>query len=571
MNIVTLSNEFLEGTVPSKSTKGFVLLVENDVDVRERFAQFLSLEGYTVFACKNEIEALEICRQNPVDLALVDYRLRDDNNPNDKTGHHLAKKLDGRLVKILMSAFQPETFGKVKTGNTFQFDKNEGPEALIQFINEIFDKDVQVNHDLDIQADFDFDKLFKQIKRFRSYNNQVHERQRFELDGLIKRLFFLEKRVQLKYIQPGYGGSGVVRVTPFYESEGGGSISGADVVVKFGPVENMEREFDRYSRYVETFLGMSATDVVGSMKVSGRLAGIKFRLIGSQADWQEAGKVLSFRDAFTDLNPDQLDAVIADLFQNTCRLWYAGKYQAKREKKLLAPEYADHFNLNSVRRLDEVEGIIESIVSEGDSDRLTVSFYDENHLEFDFNNNLPYPYILANPLVFIEKHADLLPEVYYRSITHGDMNEGNIFVDPESHTWLIDFFKTGEGPALRDVIQLETAIKFFLYREPNLVRRLLFESAALSPNQFQETKENLSLIEADGNTKATISAVRRQACEINGNEDMAEFYAGMLYNTLRVMTLENIDPNHNEVETRIRRKHALFSAALLAQKFSHQI
>ncbi len=566
-----MNNGYVESTTEAQAIKGYILLVENDFDVRHRFSRLLTMENYVVYACQDEFEAVDICNSNPVDLALVDYRLRDDNNPGDRGGLNLIRLLDKNMVKILMSAFQPKIFGLVETGKTHQFNKDKGPEALVDFINNIFETEVQVNHALEVNADFEFDSLFNQVKRFRSDKGQNFRKQRFELDGLFKRLFFLEKEVQLKYIQSGYGGSGVVRVTPFYKSGGDDPISGADVVVKFGPVDNMLQEFDRYSKYVETFLGMRATDVVGSMKISGRLAGIKFRLIGSQSDWNEADKVLSFKEAFNVLTPDAMDVVITDLFQNTCRLWYAGKYQARDEKKDLAAEYLRHFSLNTDERLVEVEKIIETIIAEGNSDRLTVSFYDADHLEFDFNNNFPYPFILPNPLVFIEKHANILPDIYYRSITHGDLNEGNFFVDQKTNTWLIDFFKTGDGPALRDVIQLETAVKYFLYRETNLVRRLQFESAALLPNQFNATGESLAQIDGDEKVSAALVSIRKQAAEINGDEEMTEYYAGMLFNTLRVMTLQDMVPSRLGSSVGMRQRHALFSAALLAQKFTTEL
>ncbi len=558
-----------------ETTKGHILLVENDEDVRDRFDQILSMEGYSVYSCSNSVSAVNCYHANPIDLAVIDYRLTDNNDPNDKSGHHLSKQFDSQLVKVIMSAYNPNTFAQIEAPNTFQFNKEDGPEALVDCVNQKFDDIVQVNHDLVIRADFAIEKLFKQIKKFRRYNDQIHERQRFELEGLFKRLFYYEKEIKLKYIQPGYGGSGVVRVIPFYANEQENELTqGAEVVVKFGEDKNMTREFNRYSRFVETFLGMRATDVVGSMKISGSLAGIKFRLIGSQADWDKNDMVMSFKEAYSSLPHDSLKWVISDLFKNTCRLWYTGKYQAKGEKRNLAIEYKKHFNLETYERLDEVEVIIDSIANGEDQDRLTVKHFDERHLEFDFEHNIPglgYPCILLNPLVLVEKHSDILPDIYYRSITHGDLNERNIFVDSNFQTWLIDFFKTSEGPALRDVIQLETAVKFFLYRETSLPKRLLFEAQALAPSHFDQLKE--TLVSSNGNERASsaLLSIREEAAEINGNQDMTEYYAGMLFNTLRVMTLENIDPDLNDTETRIRRKHALFSAALLAQKFSHHI
>ena len=553
-----------------ESTKGYILIVENDEDVRERFANLLNLEGYLVYSFHSREKAIECYQTHPIDLAMIDYRLSDDNNPNDNSGLVLTNALEGNLVKILMSAFGPNMFGQKAPANTWQFDKNQGPEEMVDLVNQLFETQVQVNHNLIIDRDTDIEAILPKSK-----NDPITQnKHRIDLIGLFQRLFFYEKSIQLKYIQQGYGGSGVVRVTPYYASgDKKAKARGADVIVKFGDLQNMDREFDRYTRHVETFLGMRATDVVGSMKKSGSLAGIKFRLIGSQAEWDQPNEVKSFEDAFlsTSLSDKEITAVIDDLFQNTCHLWYAGKYQAQEPKQTLCETYMEHFRLDSDERLTEVDEIIDALVDKGDEDRLTIKHVEPHYLEFDFNNNFMQPCILMNPLVLIECFPEKFPKVYYWSITHGDMNEKNIFVDESQKTWLIDFFRTGEGPALRDVIQLETSIKFFMYREMNLPKRLEFEWNVLKPQHFRDSDYVKEHVNGNKKVAASLKSIRAQAAAINGDEDMTEYYAGMMFNTLRVLTLDRLNPEEDDAEARIRRKHALFSASLLAHKFAQNI
>jgi hypothetical protein len=59
------------------------------------------------------------------------------------------------------------------------------------------------------------------------------------------------------------------------------------------------------------------------------------------------------------------------------------------------------------------------------------------------------------PLNLVLLEGELFPAPTYRSITHGDLNGGNIFVDKGGRPWLIDFFKSGWGPVLRDLAELE--------------------------------------------------------------------------------------------------------------------
>jgi hypothetical protein len=43
------------------------------------------------------------------------------------------------------------------------------------------------------------------------------------------------------------------------------------------------------------------------------------------------------------------------------------------------------------------------------------------------------------------------------AVTHGDLHGDNLFVDPD-HAWVIDFERSGPGPILRDVTELEVDI-----------------------------------------------------------------------------------------------------------------
>jgi hypothetical protein len=74
-------------------------------------------------------------------------------------------------------------------------------------------------------------------------------------------------------------------------------------------------------------------------------------------------------------------------------------------------------------------------------------------------------------------------EVYlpvWLATTHGDLNEHNILVTEDSRTWLIDFYRTGPGHILRDLIELECALKFNLAGITDLAGCQRFESALLT-------------------------------------------------------------------------------------------
>jgi two-component system, chemotaxis family, chemotaxis protein CheY len=58
------------------STNGrYVLVVEDDLDVRETVAEVLTMEGHVVATAKDGLEGLQVARQRPPDVILLDLMM----------------------------------------------------------------------------------------------------------------------------------------------------------------------------------------------------------------------------------------------------------------------------------------------------------------------------------------------------------------------------------------------------------------------------------------------------------------------------------------------------------------
>jgi len=77
---------------------------------------------------------------------------------------------------------------------------------------------------------------------------------------------------------------------------------------------------------------------------------------------------------------------------------------------------------------------------------------------------LPGGQICYNPCNFYEKDlVEILPlatDSSYFSYVHGDLNGANIIIDSHDNIWLIDFFHTGRGHVLKDLIKLENDLLY---------------------------------------------------------------------------------------------------------------
>ena len=152
------------------------------------------------------------------------------------------------------------------------------------------------------------------------------------------------------------------------------------------------------------------------------------------------------------------------------------------------------------------------------------------------------------------------------AITHGDLNGTNILVDREGKAWLIDFFNTGWGPALRDLAEMESVVKFELLQTEDLLARYALERASLRPRALRhliQVESPFRLAELD-RAVATIQQLRALACDVADSEDPREYYVGLLFYALKEMA--GFTPRAGEEEhVSVSQYHALLSAAMVCE------
>jgi DNA-binding response OmpR family regulator len=59
----------------NKNKAKTLLIIEDEIDIRSFIARVLQLEGYKVLEASNGIKGMEIIRENPIALVLLDLRL----------------------------------------------------------------------------------------------------------------------------------------------------------------------------------------------------------------------------------------------------------------------------------------------------------------------------------------------------------------------------------------------------------------------------------------------------------------------------------------------------------------
>jgi DNA-binding NtrC family response regulator len=92
--------------------KKTILIVDNHDPYRSSLRNGLKLAGYRVLEAKSRQEAIEQLESKP-DLAIVDVRLIDDEDPDDFTGFQLVPEFKGLPVVILTAHRNTDSLTKV--------------------------------------------------------------------------------------------------------------------------------------------------------------------------------------------------------------------------------------------------------------------------------------------------------------------------------------------------------------------------------------------------------------------------------------------------------------------------
>ena len=348
-----------------------------------------------------------------------------------------------------------------------------------------------------------------------------------ELSDLLRRLFPGATELFLQPIRSGQSGAGVVKAEPIY-----GAKRGAPVIVKFGKRDKIEAEHRNYNDYIERFINYQASTQLGY--VSGRVMGaIAYSLVGAELD-----EVTALADYYPRASATDIQHMLDNLIQHTCSRWYENREQPRRTRNLVEL-YQTGLHIHT---WDEIWQGMARVYPQIDAPTLTFPGVDG---EF------------RNPKRWLD---DRRYEVYlpvWLATTHGDLNEHNILVTADHRTWLIDFYRTGSGHILRDLVELECAIKFNLAGVTDLASCQRFEAALLQQTRLDQP----IALPADApapKALAVIAHLRALGSDFAG-PGMREYNTALLLHTLYMLSLNFLYGPDPSGRTRV-----LLSAAMLA-------
>lgn len=279
-------------------------------------------------------------------------------------------------------------------------------------------------------------------------------------EQLTRRLFPDAARLALEPLQGGYMGK-TFRAIP-YAQDGRRMLPS---VLKLGPKPVIEREVKAFQEHVEKYVLNNSTSIMGRAS-SGEWGGIRYTFVGISGP---ESRLTWLAEHYQKRPTHEVLPLLERLFAGILKPWYG---QPRWEE--IRP-YREHNPLHLFPSLLE------------DGERITGISADAETLPCpELNLNLP------NPFRFLKHEYPARRDkafLWYRCVTHGDLNMRNILLDEVENLYVIDFSETKVRNAVSDFGRLEAIAKIEMTRlegEPDLKLLLGFEAGLASASRLGE-------------------------------------------------------------------------------------
>ena len=421
--------------------KAKVLIVDDEALWLDLFAELLQELELEVVKASSYNQAVEFINQDYFHIVISDVRLVDADEKNEQGLKILAYiddvGLGDVITKIVVTGYgtvpmSRQSFMKYKIYDFLSKYGSDGKgfdeDDFKKTINSALEERVNINPDLMIAYvhGLSSDEMIDKICY--SCGETTVEILQWELDDLIRKLFPDADKLIVSPVSGGHSRSCVVKVEPIYENKGQASA----LIMKIGLVDEIQKESKNFKE-LKTFTGGQRYTTLEKTVRTRLLGGIKYSLVD---------KTVNFNTYYQTNNTTSICAVFDDLFNKTCRRWYENR-QPRRIQNML-DLYWKPANTQYEKLIDCFQHMFPRYLN-----KKQISF---PNLDGDFINPL-YCSFANNEPIHLPVHT---------SMTHGDLYGENLLIDRDSHTWLIDFYRTGEGHIFRDFVALELTIKFQL-------------------------------------------------------------------------------------------------------------
>ncbi|HSO27297.1 MAG TPA: phosphotransferase, partial [Anaerolineales bacterium] len=296
-------------------------------------------------------------------------------------------------------------------------------------------------------------------------------------------------------------------------------------VVKLARAEKMETEVRRFYKHINGRLVGTYHPTLEKNAILWNLGGAVYTMLGEASEG-----VRQFSNVYSHEPPEVIQPILSQFFGET----WSDLYTTTREY-IEASLFTAYCTVWGDKWFNE-----------------RVKGFSKRHAK-DWMQTGDWPeYTTPEPMQWLIDQVDRttdasrLPQVGMAA-THGDLHGDNLLIDRNNHAWVIDFERSGPGPILQDLIELEADILNRLtcnsFNRADFYRLCIL---VLREEDLQPNAETTCLSSPEARKALdVITFLRRLAGEyIHPQSDAREYLWGLLFNALFRASISDVNTDH---------------------------
>lgn len=501
-----------------------ILFIDNDLDFLDVRVRRLQADGFDVQTATDLDQAEELLKRNWVHLAIVDVRMREENDDKDTSGISLAKNPDyAAIPKIILTKYPGfeyvrEALGPVVDGMPPAvgfLSKKEGYDAMLAAIKEAFDQYVCIDWDLSIFWRRGELASFGQLAAFIEPRVNLFPLISQEFEDLFRKLFNTYKQVSISRLFWKKGGRAALEVFAYSED------SERQFLVTFGKVEEMRIEREGYSNCVlKTHAAPGLSEALS--KETLHYAATAWLMPGQQ----DIETARTFSDYYREMPDNKVRTAVDNFFQSALTGFHK-QGESGMERADLAQVTLELGGIGTGGFTEEnFDAATRGVIKQALQRRLLeeASFVDgQFYLSFPGGNRMN----VVNPTPYLYNMGRLPSKPVAWWYSPGEVSAETILVDQNGYAWLSDYYGCRPAPVYQDFVSFENCLRFNLMENRNPISLQQLEKELISAGSLN-TAINSSSVEPDCRKAfSVIQGVRRNASQAVGR-DPVPYYIALL-------------------------------------------
>ncbi|MCB9149881.1 MAG: CHAT domain-containing protein [Caldilineaceae bacterium] len=510
-----------------------ILVVDNDPEDRADHVKCLKDWGFQLIyeaeGKGNDLltDAKQKAAEHRCHLALVDMRLRDNDDPDDFSGLELLNELLP-TQSILVTGYGNMFITRqalLKKGAKDVVGKQESPERLRSAIFDVMCTSCNCSLNIGYPQEWSAERIARELS-----HGQVQILPD-EVDHVISEIFTEKQKVHIDHLCSATSSplksrsrrTSIVFVAMADDKE--------PVVLKLAHVERVKSEVQNYLEFVEENTGNFRCAQLKAHKNFWRLGGMTYKIIGGDLRNE---LVYTFSDWYKECDDSAL--ILRPLQEYFLHIW-GEKYRAATAKPVdLLEEYFAVWR-TELRTID-VGMSLEILLTNWSNQEPTWISESLGHIT------------LLNPYYWLAHNRERLEfQAAKQAIIHGDLHGNNLLVDRENHAWIIDFDRIRQGYLLFDVTELTQYVITCLLGTPNNNLVDLYHVAVTTADMICATDDiAYTFPQSAAASKAiqVITGIKEIAQQLHMYSSPKEYLAGILLEAIFVSLVIDKDEARQE-------------------------